>query len=242
MRQLALAVALLLLSKPCLAQDSPALQPVPGIPNERNGEAAAPPDVDTITFDFQQETLAVPHWRFEIRADGRGRYLEQVAATAGSGSTEEWKPITISAPTLEILRSGIGKIDPAKGCETKTRNIAQTGKKTLTYGQGAGATTCAFNHSDDERVMRVATLFRAIAEGLQFGPRLARLHRFDRLGLDAEMEHLVDAVKEGRAAEIQNIAPVLQSIVDDDRVIDRVRRKAARLLQDAAAPAAASAR
>jgi hypothetical protein len=48
------------------------------------------------------------------------------------------------------------------------------------------------------------------------------------------MDSLISENKDGRAIELQNIAPVLQSIVDDDRVMERVRRKAARLLQDAA--------
>jgi uncharacterized protein (UPF0147 family) len=48
------------------------------------------------------------------------------------------------------------------------------------------------------------------------------------------MDALVSENAAGRAIEIQNIARTLQSIIDDDRVMERVRRKAARLLQDAA--------
>jgi hypothetical protein len=82
--------------------------------------------------------------------------------------------------------------------------------------------------------MDATAAFEAIAETMQYGARLQHEHRFDRLSLDAEIDSLVAEAKEGRAIELQNIAPVLQSIVDDDRVIDRVRRKTARLLQDAA--------
>jgi hypothetical protein len=88
--------------------------------------------------------------------------------------------------------------------------------------------------------MDTAAAFQAIAETMQIGATLQHLHRFDRLGLDAEMDTLAAEAKEGNAIEMQNIAPTLQSIVDDERVIERVRRKAARLLQPAE-PSAASA-
>ena len=78
--------------------------------------------------------------------------------------------------------------------------------------------------------------FQAIAETMQRGERLQHDLRYDRLGLDAEMESLVAAKESGSAIEIGNIAPVLQALVEDDHVIDRVRRRAARLLQDAGAP------
>jgi hypothetical protein len=97
---------------------------------------------------------------------------------------------------------------------------------------------CTFNYSDDKALMDAVAGFQAIAATMQTGARLQHAHRYDRLALDADMDSLGEAVKNGTAIELENIAPVLQSIVDDERVIDRARRKAARLLQDA--PAAAS--
>ena len=71
---------------------------------------------------------------------------------------------------------------------------------------------------------------------MQRGERLQHELRYDRLGLDAEMEALVAAQKDGSAIEIGNIASILQALVTDDHVIDRVRRRAARLLQDTGLP------
>ncbi|HLI77245.1 MAG TPA: hypothetical protein VKV02_09895, partial [Acidobacteriaceae bacterium] len=90
-----------------------------------------------------------------------------------------------------------------------------------------------YNYSDDDRVNDATTAFEAVAETLQYGDRLAAKLRFDRLGLDTEVDGLQAAVTEGRALEVGNIAPILQTISDDERVMDRVRRKAARLLQGA---------
>lgn len=45
------------------------------------------------------------------------------------------------------------------------------------------------------------------------------------------MASLEEEIKAGRAIEVGNIAPTLRSIAEDPRVIDRVRRKAARMLE-----------
>jgi hypothetical protein len=42
--------------------------------------------------------------------------------------------------------------------------------------------------------------------------------------------HLLDAVKDGRALELQSIQPVLQEIAEDDAVLERARMRAKKLL------------
>jgi len=148
----------------------------------------------------------------------------------------------VSAATLERLRAGYTAV-AGGSCETRLKGIAKTGAKHIAYMlSGSDAwSSCTFNYSDDKALMDTAAAFQAIAETIQTGATLQHLHRFDRLGLDAEMDALAVEAKEGHAIEMQNIAPTLQSIVDDERVIERVRRKAARLLQPAE-PVTASAR
>ncbi len=84
-------------------------------------------------------------------------------------------------------------------------------------------------------------VFEALGETMRFGERLNAKLRFDRLGLDADMDGLQSAVTDGRAIEVGNIIPVLQKVQDDERVMERVRRKAGLLLQ-MANPATQSAR
>jgi hypothetical protein len=89
---------------------------------------------------------------------------------------------------------------------------------------------CTFNFSDHEALNEAADAFIAMATTMQFGARLQHEHRYDRLGLAAEMDSLVAAVKEGRAIEVGNIAGILQSLVEDEEVIGMVRRRAQALL------------
>jgi hypothetical protein len=187
-----------------------------------------------ITYQQDWAPAEVPHWSIEIGADRSGRY-DQFAE--GAKPTDETRhPLHISAATEERLRSGY-KAVVAASCETKMKHLAQTGAKHIAYASSGSdsVASCTFNYSDDKGLMDAAAAFQAIAETMQTGDNLAHSHRYDRLSLDAQLESLVGEVKDGRAIEIKNIAPVLQSIADDERVIDRARRKAARLLQDAPA-------
>lgn len=171
---------------------------------------------------------SAPAWTVRLQADGAGTYSE-------SGVTASTAPLTVSAATLERVKLGEHAAKNGK-CETKSKNIAKSGEKTIRYEEASKVAECTFNYSDDQGLMSALAAFQAIADTMQRGERLQHDLRYDRLGLDAEMDDLVAAQKSGSAIEIGNITPILQAIVQDDHVIDRVRRKAARLLQGAGAP------
>jgi hypothetical protein len=200
-----------------------------------------PGSAGVVSFSFDWPEAEVPHWFIEVGDEPgdtlHGRYDKLEAGAKPSAETR--RPITVSQATMNRIRGGYRTV--ASGvCETRTRHIAQTGAKHIAYTMaGSDAwSSCTFNYSDDKTLMDAVAAFQAMAETMQMGERLEHTHRFDRLGLDAQLDFLTSEAKEGHAIELQNIAPVLQSIVDDDRVIERARRKAARLLQDAVPPAA----
>jgi hypothetical protein len=56
------------------------------------------------------------------------------------------------------------------------------------------------------------------------------LLQHDRLGLDQEMDFLTEAVQDGRAQQVCTIRDILQRLVQDDAVLDRVRKRARSLL------------
>jgi hypothetical protein len=181
------------------------------------------------SFDFERQGLPVSHWVIEIDQDGTGRY-EELSRQEGMSATI--RPIRVGASTRRRLDAGLEKVS-AGNCETNLKHIAKTGTKKIAYHRGDAWVSCTFDYSDDRGLMDAVSAFQAIAQTLQFGEQLEHSLRFDRLGLDAEMDEVAKETGEGEAIEVENIAPVLQSIVEDDRVMERVRRKAARLLQDA---------
>jgi hypothetical protein len=175
-----------------------------------------------------------------VNLQGEGRYIE-FPADPPDGPAARPVLFKLTSRTLQRLLSAHDDVvlrSQQGTCGTRLKNIASTGKKTVTFYDGDKSVACVFDHSDDPGINGVADGFQAIAETLQYGERLENTHRFDRLGLDALMDSLVEENRQGRAIEMQVIATTLQSILDDDHVIERARRKAARLLQDAAPPPA----
>jgi hypothetical protein len=141
--------------------------------------------------------------------------------------------ITLSAATtakvFKLARS-LNRFDIA--CASKAKNIADTGKKTLSYvGPDGRGTSCIYNYSEEKNVTVLTDMFLAIAFTLDEGRKLEFLHRYDRLGLDAEMITLAHEVDEGRAMELGTIAPTLDVIASDTALIQRVRLRAAKLLE-----------
>ena len=193
--------------------------------------APSRPEWRTVTFHIERAGVQPTQYTIELQNDGVGVYWEGPPPF----NMEE-------APGVQKIKVFDSMIDKAgaalsvvKGgnCETHLKNLAQTGRKTVVFGMEGASATCEFNYSDEERLRVVTDAFMSIAETMQFGGRLAHERRFDRLALDAELESLADEVKAGRAIELQNIAPVLQGIVGDERLMERVRSKAAHLLESA---------
>ncbi len=191
--------------------------------------ALAQGDLKLIHFGFEQAAQVVSRYEFNVYENGAGVYLERAK---GESVQKASAAIRFSQPTLATIFAAKDAVI-ADRCGTKMKNVADTGAKTLEYFAGGVKSSCVFNYSDDAKVRDATDAFMAVAETLQMGDRLAHERRFDRLALDAELDSLIDEVKAGRAIEVQNIAPVLQGIVGDERLMERVRSKAARLLESA---------
>jgi hypothetical protein len=150
---------------------------------------------------------------------------------ANDAREEVTQPIHISAESVGTIFGTARALHFfAMRCDSDAKNIANQGAKHLEYRGPDGAGACEYNWSPNPRLEQMTSLLQAMALTLDEGRTLARLHRYDRLGLDAEMGVLVNAVRSGDAAELGNIAPVLDSIAQDESVIGRVRVQARNLL------------
>jgi hypothetical protein len=200
--------------------------------------AAKSPEV---SFQFERVGLPVPRFTLRVDEDGTGSYqADEVESPADRGDVQYASPkhidrtLKLTAPTVAKIFNAaraLGHFDTV--CEATAKNIANTGKKTLSYAGADGAGSCTYNYSDNKNVNMLTDTFLFIAFTLDEGRRLEFLHRYDRLGLDEEMTELVAAVKSGHALELETIAPVLTSIAGDAAVIERVRTQATKLLEQA---------
>jgi hypothetical protein len=199
------------------------------------------PPPETITFHFERPGLPVPLFTLTLHEDGTAvyeasyrpevpKYSPYAATIAAQPDIQVTTKVTLTPATTGKLFDEVRSThDFAKGCASKAKNIASSGKKTLTYG----AASCTYDYTEDKTIAGLTSTFQAIAYTLDEGRKLEIEHRYDRLALDPEIETLVNAVRNGNAVELATISPTLRSLADDPQVLERVRTRAANLLAQA---------
>jgi hypothetical protein len=205
----------------------------PAAASEGNKPAQA-----TVTFQFDRNGLPVPRYTLVIHEDGSGTYhAEEVERRSADSAVQQVtakqvdRPMTLSSETTAKIFQTARSLNLFNMfCGTKVKNIADTGKKTLSYASSEGSGTCTYNYSDDKNVTMLTDLFYGIAYTMDVGRRLDFERRFDRLGLDAELISLEKAVESKDAIELGNIAQTLRTIAGDGDVMQRVRVRAGKLL------------
>lgn len=181
----------------------------------------------SVTMTYDRDGLTVPHWKIMIPEQGDAQYTGKPIKGADPGLVN----FHMSASGREKLGWLLGQTNNLQPCETRSKGIANMGQKDVTYWpSGASEVHCSFNYTDNKALGQSTEYLMAIANTLQTGIELDRLHRYDRLGLDAVIHRLVADVKEHRAVEVVAIQPTLQRIVEDEALMDRVRAKAQDLL------------
>jgi hypothetical protein len=195
-----------------------------------------------VTFQFDRTGLPVPRFTLRLREDGTGSYQAdqaEIAATAtsmrGQAARHIDRPINLTSGTVtKIFKAARAANHFNTECASKAKNIADTGKKTLSYTGADGSGSCTYNYSENKTVDTLTNTLLSIAYTLDEGRRLEFLHRYDRLGLDAEMISFTQELEAGRALELGMISPALAAIADDTALIQRVRLKAQKMLEQVA--------
>jgi hypothetical protein len=194
----------------------------------------------TITYEFERTApgVSVPRYTVVLHEDGTGTYhAEEVERRSADSALQQVSTKIIDRPMMVSADTTAKMFQTARAlnrfnvfCGTKVKNIADTGKKTLSYSGSDGSGSCTYNYSDDKSVMDLTDLFYGIVYTMDVGRKLDFERRFDRLGLDAEMIALEQAVKDKHALELGNIAPTLQRLASDPEMMQRVQARAAKLL------------
>jgi hypothetical protein len=203
----------------------------------RAQEAAPAKGSAAVSFAFERPGMQVPKFTMRIGEDGAGSYQGEEAAPVSPypGVSSPPQPIdrrfSVSAATARkvfALAHEINRFNVV--CASKAKNIADTGKKTLSYQGSDGEGACTYNYSDNKTVMQLTDIFQGLAATMDEGRQLDHLHRYDRLGLDAALTFFAQQVAEGHALEVGTIESSLRSIAGDTEVMQRARTRATALL------------
>jgi hypothetical protein len=118
--------------------------------------------------------------------------------------------------------------------DSKNKNLASTGAKTLTYKDAQKSTHAAYNYSPVPSVQELTAFFQGLSTTLEFGHRLDYFLHYQKLALDDELKKMEEMSNSHQLEEISSVAPILQKIAEDPAVIKVVRARAQKLLQPAA--------
>lgn len=231
-----LRVITLVVSLPWIVSPPPSIAQTSG-PQAAVADASSPHAEAEIRFSYENPQLQPAKYVITIKESGSGHYSSQAGqapqdASQGPLIRGQDREIYISKAAREALFAAARQSRFfAIPCEGGGSRVAFQGTKKLEYSGPDGQGNCTFNWTKIKQIQSVTDECEGISFTLEEGARLQVEYDHSRLNLDPELELLDHMAREGRASELQNIAPILKQIAGDEAVLKRAQRRAAGLLE-----------
>lgn len=189
----------------------------------------------TLRMDYSNPSLIPAQWTLVLHQDGSGYFH----AERGHGPTveaKEMEPVTVKRDihlNEQFTQRLFGMVRRQRlsndKCESHLK-VAFQGWKKISYTGPDGEGACEFNYSKNKEIQQLGDSLVAVAATVIEGARLEMLLQHDPLGLDKEMEFVMEAVGDGRMQQICAIRGILERLEADPAVLQRVRKRARTLL------------
>ncbi|HSZ01322.1 MAG TPA: hypothetical protein VK788_17625 [Terriglobales bacterium] len=194
--------------------------------------------IPTVTFTCDFPGSEPDHYAISVSDDGTAVYDSDSKLTDSAASEPFHSDFTVSQASRTRVFDLAKRANYFEGeVDSKKKNLASTGVKTLAYKDAQKSTRATYNYSPIPAVEDLTAFFQSLSTTLEFGHRLDYYLRYQKLALDEEMKKMEEMSNSGGLVEISALAPILQKIADDPAVIKVVRARAQRLML---APAAKS--
>jgi hypothetical protein len=191
----------------------------------RASAAAEEASVVTFTLDFPGSEPS--HYAIAVSPNGRSSYDSDGKLSKDAEGEPFHLEFSMSPDTskrvfelAEKAQYFQGKVDSGK------KNLASTGAKTLAYKDSGKNTSATYNYSLMPAVQQLTQLFQSLSATLEYGRRLQYFHRYQKLALDEELKRMEEAANN----------KTLQTIATDQSVINPVRARAQRMIEQAGPP------
>jgi len=205
------------------------------------GARAQPPSVSespaVVTFTLDFPSSAPEHYSIRVPSDGGAHYESSGRLSPDSDETDSFD---LDFPLGPERRQKIFDLAAKAGyfqkdIDSHHKNLAFTGKKTLSYKDSQHAGDAAFNYSPNAAVQELTNVMQSLSATLEFGHRLQYDHRYQKLALDQELKRMEEMTRANELVEVGAIQPILDQIVADQSVINVTRARAQRLLEGSGA-------
>lgn len=222
---------LLLVSVFACAQ--PQGQAVPDSPAGGNVNKTPEAVTPVVTFILDFPTSQPEHYSIRVPAEGPGHYQSTGRISRDSDETDSFDfDFVLSAAVREkIFRLSAGAKHFHSDLDSHQKNLAFTGKKTLSYKDARETGEATFNYSSNPAARDLVELFQNLSATLEFGRRLDYEHRYQKLALFEELKLMQQMAEDKQLIEVAAIHPILEQIVADQSVINVARGRAQQLLQ-----------
>jgi hypothetical protein len=197
-------------------------------------EAQAPALI-TFTIDFP--TSQPEHYSIRVQSDGVARYQSSGRLSQDSDETDSFDlDFTVGAETRQKIFDLAAKAGYfQKDVDSRHKNLAFTGKKSLAYKDAQRSGESTYNYSPQPAVQDLTSLMQSLSATLEFGHRLQYDRHYQKLALDQEFKRMEELSRSRELIEVAAIQPILDQIIADQSVINVTRARAQRLLDQAGA-------
>jgi len=187
----------------------------------------------TVTFTLDFPGSQPGHYSVQVQADGKARYQSSGRPSSESEEKDDFNyEFMISPATREKIFELSAKAGYfQKDLDSRRKNMAFTGKKTLGYKDAQRNGESTYNYSPDSAVQELTNLFQGLSATLELGHRLEYSLRYQKLALAEELKRTEESARLSPPIEIQAIAPILEQIIADSSVLNVTRARAQRLLE-----------
>jgi len=223
--------SLLLISVLACAQ--PRGQAAADSPAGEDASKVAEPVAPTVTFTLDFPASEPEHYSIRVPSDGPAHYQSTGRISRDSDDTDSFGfDFALSSETrAKIFRLSASARHFRADLDSHQKNLAFTGKKTLSYKDAHEAGEASFNYSSNAAARELTELFQSLSATLEFGHRLDYDHRYQKLALVDELKQMQQMAQEKQLIEVAAIQPILEQIVADQSVINVARARAQQLLQ-----------
>ncbi len=181
----------------------------------------------TVTYEQTFHGSEPEHYVISITSDCHGTYQSEQKLAEDSFHFDFMMAPANCAKIFDLSKQANyfqGKID------SKKKNIASTGIKTLWYKDDERNTKATYNYSLMPGIQELTRIFQSLGATMEFGRRLEYDHHYQKLALDEDLKKIEDSSGVNGLEDISAIAAVLQKIIDDPSLMNVVRARAQRLL------------
>ncbi|HTR23240.1 MAG TPA: hypothetical protein VMI10_04605 [Terriglobales bacterium] len=200
-----------------------------------DARASAGGVLPVITFDLDFPQSQPEHYSIRVPVEGPGHYQSSGRISRESDDTDEFEfDFALSKEIRDkIFRLAKGAGHFQRDVDSRQKNLAFTGKKTLAYKDEHVAGEASFNYAADPAARDLTELFQNLSATLEFGHRLDYDHRYQKLALDEELKRMQAMAHDNALVEVAAIQPILEKIVADHSVVNIARARAQQLLDGA---------